>query len=102
MRRDWVTEVCEREYDRMAQEARDAYKPAQITPVIGGPYHAGQHAELMAKVARALAAQQWHARTAVYSWANPLPLREEQFKSLMYTSHNAALKLKGYFGRSLR
>jgi hypothetical protein len=71
------------------------------TPVIGGRLDSSALPEVKAQVLRALAALEWHERGPAPRWSKPLPLREEEFGSLMRAECNA-LQLAGYFGRSLR
>ena len=101
--REWRVKVCEHEFDRMVEDAREDRRRLSLSkqvPVIGGVYDPKQHAELVRKVARALAFQERHAETVPYSWARKLPVRMEECESLIDNKDNA-LKLLGYFGRSL-
>ena len=102
--RDRVTAICEREFDRLVKaefENARSLRRSKTVPHIGGVYLEAEHAELMQQVARALAAQERHAQTTPYSWSKPLPLKMEVCESLIYNNSNA-MKLLGYFGRSLR
>ena len=84
--RDWVTEECERQVDRIAEAARKercSRKYLPTAPHIGDSFLPEQHDDMMRKVAKAIAAQEWHARTAPYSWAQPLPLEMEWCETLM-------------------
>jgi hypothetical protein len=102
--RDRVTEICEQQVDRLAEAEREErcsrkYRPT--APHIGDTYLPEQYDDVVRKVAKAIAATAWHERTAPYSWANPLPLKMEWCETLIDNKDNA-LKLLGYFGRSMR
>jgi hypothetical protein len=102
-KRDYVTRICEREYDRQIKAATDwrrVHALNRTIPFIGGRYELRKHDEHMAKVHRALAAQAWHAMTGP-SWAQPLLLREEECESAIH-NECPGVKLWGYFGRSMR
>jgi hypothetical protein len=102
--RDRVTEICEREFDRLVQAEREAacsLRHSKTVPHIGGVYLEAEHDELMQQVARALAFKARHEETTPYSWSKPLPLKMEDCELLLNNSHNR-WKLLGYFGRSLR
>jgi hypothetical protein len=99
---DRVVEVCEAAFERFIRNERE-YSRTIFTqvPVIGGRYYAEQHTDHMRSVCRALAAIERHKQTALFDWANPLPLREEEFETFI-CNDCGALQLLGYFGRSWR
>jgi hypothetical protein len=99
-----VRDACERAFDRLIEferEERQRQKFLPKAPHIGDRYLPEQRDDMMRKVAKAIAASAWHAKNTPISWANPLPLEMEWCETLMHNDQNA-LKLLGYFGRSLR
>jgi hypothetical protein len=101
--RDRVVEICGRELECLVKYVHEdgCRLFAQAVPVIGGEYYADRHDEHVRSVCRALAAVERHKQTTSYSWANPLPLREEEFETFI-SNDCGALQLLGYFGRSWR
>lgn len=100
-----IRDGCERAFDRLIEferEERQRQKFLLTAPHIGDKYHASERDAVMRKVARAIAASAWHEQTAPYTWANPLPLKMEMCESFINNDHHNALRLLGYFGRSLR
>ena len=100
--RDRMVEVSERELDRLILEVHDGRWHANYrnqVPIIGGRYDPDQHDEHVRSVCRALAAFEWHERTAP-EWARPLPLCREKCEELIVDDCKP-FRMRGYFGRSM-
>jgi hypothetical protein len=97
--RDRVVEICERQYDLLVKEAfEERCRLAKPAFHFGRRTEQELHAELVREVARTLAAQ-WHEESAP-AWACQLPVELQVCESLIYNDCNA-LKLLGYYGRSM-
>ena len=100
-----IVEACERALDQWIAAACDGRLSPEFRvriPVPGGGFiEPPLDAKAVRSVGRALAAVEWHEKTAPPSWACPLPLRLDQCESMICNANNA-LQLVGYFGRSMR